>query len=114
MRNPNRAALFLIALILTVLSACSDISFEGKANDVPTAGQIRIGFEPGDSFLVSQWLYIFHSQYPKASISPVFEEKETLIALLLTDSLQGIFIHDTFSMEEQNWLADKKMPPLMK
>jgi ABC-type phosphate transport system substrate-binding protein len=108
MRNVSRAALFLSALILLVLSACSDISFQGKANDVPTAGQIRIGFEPGDSFLVSQWLYIFHSQYPKASITPVFEEKETLVALLLADSLQGIFIHDTFSKEEQNWLADKK------
>lgn len=108
MRNPNRASLFLSALVLLVLTACSDISFQGKANDVPTAGQVRIGFETGDSFLVSQWLYIFHSQYPKASITPVFEEKETLIALMLADSLQGIFIHDTFSKAEQNWLTDKK------
>lgn len=108
MRNPNRLALFLIAFVSVLWSACSEISFQGKANDVPTAGQVRIGFEPGDSFLVSQWLYIFHSQYPKASITPVFEEKETLIALMIADSLQGIFIHDTFSQAEQNWLADKK------
>lgn len=108
MRNPKRASLYVSMLLLGLFSSCSDISFQGTANDIPTAGQIRIGFEPGDSFLVSQWLYIFHSQYPKAAITPVFEEKETLIALMLADSLQGIFIHDTFSNAEQNWLADKK------
>ncbi len=98
----------LLSLTVLIQVSCSDISFQGEANDVPTAGQIKIGFEPGDSFLVSQWLYIFHSQYPKASIKPVFAEKEELVGLLLKDSLQGIFMHDTFSQSEQNWLSDKK------
>ncbi len=98
----------ILSLAILFQMSCSEISFQGEANDVPTAGQIEIGFEPGDSFLVSQWLYIFHSQYPKASITPVFAEKEVLINLLLKDSLQGIFMHDTFSESEQNWLSDKK------
>ncbi len=97
-----------IWVIAFLSESCGDISFDGTANDVPTAGQVKIGFEPGDSFLVSQWLYIFHSQYPKASVTPVFKEKEELVALMLKDSLQGIFIHDTFSKSEQNWLSDKK------
>lgn len=100
--------LVLLLVIAFLSESCGDISFNGSANDVPTAGQVKIGFEPGDSFLVSQWLYIFHSQYPKASVTPVFKEKEVLVALLLKDSLQGIFIHDTFSKSEQNWLSDKK------
>lgn len=99
---------FLMVLVLGAIASCSDISFQGKANDVPTAGQITIGFEPGDSFMVSQWLYIFHSQYPKASIKPLFKDKEDLVSLLLQDSLQGIFIHDTFTDAEQNWLSEKK------
>jgi len=97
-----------VLLFIGISVSCGDISFDGKANDVPTAGQVKIGFEPGDSFLVNQWLYIFHSQYPKASVTPVFKEKEELVLLLLNDSLQGIFIHDTFSKSEQNWLTDKK------
>jgi len=99
---------FWLCGALIFFASCSDISFEGQANDVPTAGQITIGFEPGDSFMVSQWLYIFHSQYPKASIKPLFKDKEVLVSLLLQDSLQGIFIHDTFTKAEQNWLSEKK------
>ena len=99
--------LFLTALTWSI-QACGDISFQGNANDVPTAGQVKIGFEPGDSFMVSQWLYIFHSQYPKASVTPIFAEKEELVSMLLKDSLQGIFMHDTFSKSEQNWLSEKK------
>jgi phosphate transport system substrate-binding protein len=97
-----------IYFLVGILSACQDISFEGKANDVPTAGTIAIGFEPGDSFMVTQWIEIFHSQYPKATIIPVFKEKEPLKALLLADSLHGIFLHDTFSQAEKNWLTEKK------
>jgi len=98
-------------LLLTIAIAfwgCQEISFSGKGKDVPTAGEISIGFEFGDSFVVQQWLEIFHSQYPKATITPVYGNYSQLTALLLSDSLHGAFLHEKFNEEQLAWLKQQK------
>ncbi len=87
---------------------CQEISFSGKGKDVPTAGQVSIGFEWGDTFMVQQWLEIFHSQYPKATITPVYGNYSELTNLLLADSLHGVFMHDKFNNDQMAWLKQQK------
>ena len=99
---------FVLAVLGVSLIACDDFSYVGKANDVPTAGRVKVGFDQGDSMMVVQWLEMFHAKYPQASIIPVFKETDELVEHWMKDSIQGVFLHKKFSKEELNWLEDKK------
>lgn len=99
---------FVIVFLAVLLMACDDFSYVGKANDVPTAGRVKVGFDRGDSMMVMQWLEMFHAKYPQASIKPIFKETDELVDHWMKDSIQGVFLHKKFSQEELNWLEDKK------
>jgi phosphate transport system substrate-binding protein len=98
----------LLLIFVFSFFGCQEISFSGKGKDVPTAGQVSIGFEWGDTFMVQQWLEIFHSQYPKATITPVYGNYSELTNLLLADSLHGVFMHDKFNKDQLAWLKQQK------
>lgn len=96
--------LFVIVFII----GCTDFSYNGKGQDIPTAGNIQIGFERGDSLLVMQWLDQFHLQYPKSKIFPRFMNYSELVEMFKSDSLPGIFLHGKFSDEEMEWFKQKR------
>lgn len=98
----------LLLLVAVAFWGCQEISFSGKGKDVPTAGQVSIGFEWGDTFMVQQWLEIFHSQYPKAKITPIYGNYSELTDLLLKDSLHGVFMHERFNSDQLAWLKQQK------
>jgi phosphate transport system substrate-binding protein len=103
----NNMNLWLLPFVVSIIS-CQNFDYSGPGKDVPTAGVIKIGFEQGDSFLVSQWLDIFHSQYPNAKITPVFSEYSPLMQQFIDGDLNGIIVHDSLQPEELNWLKSKK------
>ncbi len=102
-----RKSIFILAIIIFSYS-CQNYNYEGRGNDVPTAGTIKVGFEHGDSLMVVQWIDIFEMMYPKAHIIPQFGNYNELVDLWIKDSLQGVFIHKNFNQEELNWLKQKK------
>lgn len=102
-----KKSIFIICLILLV-SSCQNYNYEGRGNDVPTAGTIKVGFEHGDSLMVVQWIEIFEMMYPKAHIIPQFGNYNELVKLWINDSLQGVFLHKEFNQDELNWLKEKK------
>ncbi len=93
--------------LLSVLS-CQNFDYSGSGKDVPTAGIVKIGFEQGDSLMVTQWIEIFQSQYPKAQIKPVYSDYSALIQQFVDGELNGIIVHDSLQQEELNWLKSKK------
>ncbi len=105
-KNTN-ALLWLIPLLISIFS-CQNFDYSAPNKDVPTAGNVKIGFEQGDSFLVTQWLEIFHSQYPKAKIEPVFSEYSPLMQKFVDGELNGIVVHDSLDPSEINWLKSHK------
>ncbi len=105
--NPTKLGLWLFPFVFSIFS-CQNFDYSAPGKDVPTAGNIKIGFEQGDSFLVTQWLDIFHSQYPKAKITPVFSEYSPLMQQFIDGELNGIIVHDSLQSEELNWLKTKK------
>ncbi len=94
--------------VLFFIVSCTDFSYNGKGEDIPTAGNIEIGFERGDSMLVMQWLDQFHLQYPKSKIIPRFLNYSELVEMFKSDSLPGIFLHGKFSEEEMEWFKQKR------
>lgn len=102
-----RKSIFILAIIILSYS-CQNYNYEGRGNDVPTAGTIKIGFEHGDSLMVVQWIDIFEMMYPKAHIIPQFGNYNELVDSWIKDSVQGVFLHKEFNQEELNWLKQKK------
>lgn len=98
---------FIFSLILLATS-CQNYNYEGRGNDVPTAGTIKVGFEHGDSLMVVQWIEIFEMMYPKAHVVTQFGNYNELVNLWINDSLQGVFLHKEFNQDELNWLKEKK------
>lgn len=94
--------------IFFLLSSCQNYNYEGRGNDVPTAGTIKVGCEHGDSLMIVQWIEIFEMMYPKAHVIPQFGNYNELVNLWINDSLQGLFLHKEFNQEELNWLKQKK------
>ncbi|MGC6415336.1 MAG: substrate-binding domain-containing protein [Bacteroidia bacterium] len=98
----------VIFSIVFLIFGCQNYNYEGRGNDVPTAGSIKVGFEHGDSLLVVQWIEIFEMMYPKAHVIPQFGSYNELVNLWINDSIQGVFLHKEFNQEELNWLKQKK------
>ena len=105
--NNSNLNLWMLPFLISIF-ACQNFDYSAPGKDVPTAGVVKIGFEQGDSFLVTQWLEIFHSQYPKAKITPVFSEYSPLMQQFIDGELNGIIVHDSLQSEELNWLKTKK------
>ncbi len=97
-----------LIFVAFILFSCSDFSYSGKGQDIPTAGNLEIGFERGDSMLVMQWIEQFHLNYPKSKIIPRFLNYNELVEMFKSDSLPGIFLHGKFSDEEIEWFKQKR------
>jgi len=109
LKNTNTAIWLLPFMCCSLfIFSCQNFDYSAPGKDVPTAGVVKIGFEQGDSFLVTQWLEIFHSQYPKAKIEPVFSEYSPLMQKFVDGDLNGIVVHDSLQPDEINWLKSKK------
>lgn len=98
---------YLIFLFITLIS-CQNFDYQSKGKDVPTQGNIYVGFDIDDSLLVQQWLDMFKHDYPKSNIIPVFSSATNLINLLKKDSLSGAILNHQFENAKLNWLLDKR------
>ncbi|MCC7297762.1 MAG: substrate-binding domain-containing protein [Bacteroidia bacterium] len=91
----------LVFLLFLGATSCQNISFSGKGNDVPTAGEVTVGVDYGDSFAITEQLAIFHMDYPKAKITPRYLCEVNLLRQLEMDSLRFIIMNRQLSKEEK-------------
>ena len=91
----------LIGYLLLLLMSCHNIDFSGKGNDVPTQGDLSIGVDYGDSFLLSEWMYVFTVDYPKAHLTPQYLCETEIINHLESGKLSFAMLHRDFTAEEK-------------
>lgn len=94
----NKTVLIMGCLLL---SACGDITFSGEGRDVPTAGEISIAVDYGDSFMVNEELEMFHINYPKATITPKYLCENEILRKLESDSIQCAILNRDFTKAEK-------------
>lgn len=91
-----------IAIFFTFMNfGCQNYEYNGVGQDVPTAGKIEVYVDRADSMLVSEWIEMFHSNYPKAQITPIYASHNQLMKWLEADSLKKAFIVNHFLNNDQ-------------
>lgn len=91
----------LLVVVGLAFSACQNISYSGKGNDVPTAGEIRVAVDYGDSFFVNEELEMFHMDYPKSRITPVHLCEVNILRQLEMDSIRFVIMNRDFTPDEK-------------
>ncbi len=94
---------FAIALLLILgILGCQGIDYSSKGNDVPTNGNLIMGVEKGDSFLIEEELSYFHQDYPNSHIKPVYQCEVALLRQLQMDSMRFVVMNRDFTAEERD------------
>lgn len=102
----NRLPVIVVILGL-LLTACGDISFSGKGNDVPTSGEIIMAVDQGDSFILNEQLDLFRRDYPNAKITPRYLCEMEIIRQLLADSFRFCMMNRALNPEEKKAMEAK-------
>lgn len=84
-----------------IFQGCQNYNYDGPGKDVPTAGKIEIYADRSDSLLITEWLEMFHLNYPKAEIKPIYASHNQLMKWLETDTLKKAFILNEFLTSDQ-------------
>lgn len=96
----------LTALVFGLMS-CNDISFSGKGNDVPTAGEIILAVDYSDSFVIAEQMDMFRRDYPNAKIETRHLCEMEIIRQLVADSFRSCILNRPFTLEEQKAMEAK-------
>ncbi|MBL7812406.1 MAG: substrate-binding domain-containing protein [Bacteroidetes bacterium] len=100
---------FLGFIVIALFASCENFSHKGQGNDIPTAGELTIAFDYGDSMMVTQQLELFHAAYPKAKIQPLFAPENTILRWLEKDSVKAVWMHRKFTPAEKEMLESRKI-----
>jgi phosphate transport system substrate-binding protein len=91
----------LVFFVVCGLSGCINFDHSGKGDDVPTAGDIAIGVEYGESFLMVEEMDYFMLDYTKAKLRPKYLCEMALLRQLQMDSLRFVVMNRDFTASEK-------------
>lgn len=98
---------YFLAIAAVAFMSCNDISFSGKGNDVPTAGEIVLAVDYSDSFAIAEQMDMFRRDYPNAKIETRYLCEMEIIRQLVADSFRSCILNRPFTMEEQKAMEAK-------
>ncbi len=99
----------LFVILSCFLLGCQNFEYDGPGQDVPTAGSIEIYVDLNDSLLVTEWIEIFQSNYPKAKVKPIYASHKQIMKWLEVDSLKKAFIiNEKLSISQKEHLASHR------
>src|SRR5688500_7330203 len=84
-------SIFLLCLICVFAASCTETDKKGKKLDNTTSGNIKISVDETLVPLINAELEIFHEQYKKAKVTPLFVPEAQVINDLMSDSVKVIF-----------------------
>lgn len=96
-----------ILLSMLMLTACTPFNYSGKGNDVPTAGELEIWVDHGDSFLMSQIEAIYESQYPKADLHFRYASELDILEAVNNGTCRACILHRDFDTAERTALEGR-------
>jgi phosphate transport system substrate-binding protein len=99
--------LFLFAILAVSCISCRDFDYSGEGNDVPTQGEIRMGVDYGDTFVVNELLSLFYLDYPKAVITTRYMCEVNLLRQLELGELSFVVMNRDLSSAEKENLEKK-------
>lgn len=94
-------------LLAVGLFSCTPFNYSGQGNDVPTAGELEIWTDHGDSLLVSQFEAMFESNYPKSDIRVKYASETQILAAVNEGKCKACILHRDFDTIERTTLENR-------
>jgi phosphate transport system substrate-binding protein len=102
----NRAFVFFFGIALLFFS-CGNFDYKGKGKDVPTAGDLELWVDHGDSLLFNQFKELFEKNYPKASIKLLYASETEILKAVNDGICRACVLHRNFDSTEINALENR-------
>ncbi|MDJ1491374.1 substrate-binding domain-containing protein [Cytophagaceae bacterium DM2B3-1] len=96
---------FLIASFVS-FTACQE-----RAADTPTQGKIAIAVDESFQPLIQAEVDAFQAAYKYAKVTPIYTTEAQAMRLMLADSVRSVIITRSFSAEELEFYAKRKITP---
>lgn len=106
----NRLSLFLISGTLALFAACGG-SDSSKIQETTTRGNIRISADDAFRQMLDAELYVFHSEYKYAKVSPTYTSEGDAMKLMLDDSVRLAVVGRKLTDSEKSFLKSKDIFP---
>ncbi len=97
----------LLFVIAGLLFSCDNYDHSGKGNDIPTAGDLEVWADHGDSLMLLQMKEVFESRYPKARIKFLFATETEILTAVNDGHCRVCFLHRDFQTEEKERLENR-------
>ena len=105
----NCQRLLLGLFLLTgLLTACNR---EGKIEDTPTSGTIKISVDEAFEPIIDSHIYTFQKFYKYAKVTPSYKSEAETVQDLLQDSARLVIISRQLTTEEKEIFAQQKITP---
>ena len=102
--------LYKLLVILSLFSACEPYASQ-KGTDSPTAGSIKIGADEEFKPLTKAEVNVYQALYVNTKISPVFGSEDSVVDLLMKDSIRLAVMSRKLSKAEETYFNNQKLFP---
>lgn len=106
----NRIILCLVSGALALLSACGGAD-SALVQETTTRGSIRISADDAFKQMLEAELYVFHSEYKYAKVTPSFTSEGDAMKLMLDDSVRLAVVGRKLTESEKTFLKSKDIFP---
>jgi phosphate transport system substrate-binding protein len=98
-----------LALLLSAIAlfSCGNFDYSGKGKDVPTAGELELWADHGDSLLITQCVELFEKNYPKAKIKVIYAPETDILKAVNDGVCRACILHRNFDTVEKSALESR-------
>ncbi len=97
-----------VLIALAVFASCGS---NGKINETPTSGNVKIGVDESYQPVADAEIDLFEAIYQYAVINPEYGPESQIIERILNDSLRCVIVNREFTEKEKAFLLAKKIIP---
>lgn len=101
-RAMNRFFYFVFCLF-----SCGNFDNSGKGKDVPTAGNLELWVDQGDSLVLTQLKELFEQNYPKAKIKLIYASETAILKAVNEENCRACVMHRDFDSLEKTALENR-------
>jgi phosphate transport system substrate-binding protein len=110
----NRLSGFVIGLaILTGLAACNQNSKTAVQEETTASGTVKLIVDESFQPIVDEEARVFEYSYPKAKLDISYQTENSVLRLLLNDSIRFAILSRELRPDEIKLLKDKTLPPVV-
>jgi len=102
-----KGVFWISAFFILFGSACGNFDYSGKGKDIPTAGELELWVDHGDSLLFTQLKDLFEANYPKSNIKLIYASEIEILKAVNDGKCRACVMHRNFDTLEKTALENR-------